>query len=234
MPERPILYSAPMIRAKLAGVKTQTRRMVKPQPGAIHDGEPYWFVGGYRAWEHRGVTDILRMGTVNPLVCPYGKPGEKLWSRETWRTAIDFDKRSPLQIAQDVFEADNPKPWAPIKYEADGETVNADTLRSFGGAWGKTRVSIHMPRWASRITDEIVSVRVERLHDISEADALAEGVVCDPGEDGPYYFVPGVGYGGSSESAVGAYRKLWESINGPGSWALNPWVWVITTRPANV
>jgi len=233
MSERPILYSAPMIRAKLAGIKTQTRRIVKPQPDTIHDGEPYWFVGGYRAWEHRGATDILRMCTVNPLVCPYGKPGDKLWARETWRTAISLDDKSPLQIGNAALAAGYRKPWAPIKYEADGATDNADTLRSFGGAWGKTRVSIHMPRWASRITDEIVSVRVEPLQDISMEDALDEGVT---------QTMRGK-LGWSSEESKEAfafvqaqhtYRLLWESINGPGSWALNPWVWVITTRPANV
>lgn len=81
-----------------------------------------------------------------------------------------------------------------------------------------------MPRWASRIELEITGVRVERLQYISEADALAEGVDFDPGEGG-FFYVPG--HGGCSDTAVGSFRKLWNSINGPGAWYLNPWVWVI-------
>ena len=88
MKEKPILFSGPMVRAILDGTKTQTRRVVKPQPESVHDGEPYWHIGGYRAWQFRDVYDVLRMGGGNPLHCPYGDPGDRLWGRESWAKAL--------------------------------------------------------------------------------------------------------------------------------------------------
>ena len=121
--------------------------------------------------------------------CPYGQPGgDRLWVRETWAAPHAYDHLPPRLIPQD----------ARIHYAA--------TEDRGGLLW---RPSIHMPRWASRITLEITGVRVERLQDISEADAISEGT--------PF---PCGGW-------VGGYQKLWESIPGPGSWDLNPWVWVV-------
>ena len=82
--ERPVLFSAPMVRALLAGTKMQTRRPVKPQPETQHDGEPYWYVGGYRAWGYRPPSAVPLRAGGNPLPCPYGQPGDKLWVREAW------------------------------------------------------------------------------------------------------------------------------------------------------
>jgi hypothetical protein len=197
--ERPILFSAPMIRALLDGTKSQTRRHLKLQPDTQHDGEPYWYVGGYRVWGYRPPTVVPLRAGGNPLPCPYGGLGDKLWVREAWRTDPRFDYLPPRDLDPAV---------APIQYEAG---PHADVLG------GKLRPSMFMPRWASRITLEITNVRVERLQDISDTDALFEGVcrVETP-----------TGFGGYAE----AYRALWEQINGPGAWAANPWVWAVSFK----
>ena len=174
MKERPILFSAPMVRALLAGTKTQTRRTCN-HPGLkdlsyiVNCGDGWWGdeEGDFQAR------------------CPYGQPGDRLWVRETFC---------------DDWLADA----GGVAYRADGG-MDAEMFDA-GCTW---RPSIHMPRSLSRITLEVTGVRVERLQDISEADAIAEGT--------PFPF------GGW----VGGYQKLWESINGPGSWDLNPWVWVV-------
>jgi hypothetical protein len=193
--ERGILFSAPMVRALLAGTKTQTRRVVKPRDLAWMD-------------EHQGLRE-----RDNALRCPHGKPGDRLWVRETFS-----DDR-----AETIYRADGGMP--------------ADWFDA-GSKW---RPSIFMPRALSRITLDIVGVRVERLQDISEADAIAEGcateeVVSD--YDGAVIKVPaeiphpsGVGWQGW-DTALDWYADLWESINGPGSWDANPWVWVVEFKRA--
>lgn len=209
MKERPILFNGAMVRALLAGTKTQTRRVVKPQPRRVDGGVPF---GDAPAWAHAEPGSAM-------MRCPYGKPGDWLWVKETWRTARSLDNKSPNAMGEMCIDAGYRKPWAPLAYEADGHR-NTE-WRGFEMAGdaepGKTRVSIHMPRWASRITLEITSVRVERLQDISEADAIAEGVYTDP-----------------ASPAYDAYAQLWDEINGPGSWAANPWVWVLEFRRLNV
>lgn len=140
--EKPILFSAPMVRAILGGAKTQTRRIVKHQPDATHDGKPYWNVGGFRtSWIGRTEPNWGN----NPLMCPYGKAGERLWVREAFAVCADSN----------------------IFYRADGGTAPWDGV--------KWKPSIHMPRKASRITLDIVDVRAERLQDITRGDCMAEG-----------------------------------------------------------
>ena len=205
MKERPILFNAPMVRALLAGTKTHTRRALKPQPSE--------FVGG------PGVT--LRDGSPAPLIalddsvepygreiaCPYGKPGDRLWVRETWHDASSSLHSCAL-------------------YRADGIDLH----------WDKWAPSIHMPRWASRITLEITSVRVERLQDISEVDAAAEGLTFSAkarrsdGCMGIYELHMPDGKLHFNDNARDLFRTLWEQINGPDSWAANPWVWAIEFR----
>lgn len=202
MKERPILFSAPMVRAILDGTKTQTRRLVKPQPMMVTNHTIATWDGPSAALQQQ----LERMGRG----FPYGQPGDRLWIRE---------KFQPL-LADGVehWRADweTGKGYA-ISYPAtDGikEWIDADDNIGSG-----CKPSIHMPRWASRITLEITGVRVDRLQDISEADAIAEGCPIK----NPDSFVRGHG----AASASGWYSDLWQSINGPGSWDENPWVWVV-------
>lgn len=216
MKERPILFSGEMVDAIRRGDKSQTRRLVKPQP--IDE-----FVSPITCeWYHQ--TKIDRYGEEYPgervfgfandvdgRVCPHGAPGDRLWIKET-------------------FQLHTTGAGIRITYKAGGEDIFVDPPE-YGDIpddnnW---RPSIFMFRWASRITLEITGVRVERLQDITEADAIAEGIrkrTCgrdlfcyeyDPNED-------------AYDTAVEAYKHLWESINGPGSWARNDWVWRIEFR----
>jgi hypothetical protein len=235
MKETPILFSAPMVRAILEGRKTQTRRVVKHRYDHL-TREPYYATGRvltdlptqpgafmefrYRQQDTPGFTGSPA-STLVP--CPYGKPGDRLWVKETWRTAKSLDGKSPSAISDMCIDAGYKQPWAPLSYDADGHRNNE--WRGFelnGDAEpGKTRVSIHMPRWASRLMLHVANIRVERLNDISEADCIAEGT---PGGHGS---IPGYNY---SATPWEHYRHLWESLNGPGSWAANPWVWVIELK----
>ena len=211
MKYRPILFSTPMVRALLAGTKTQTRRIVKPQPLWVADPSvPF------------RTPDADPKGIIR---CPYGQPGDRLWVRETWRAHKAFDIAAPNEL---------PK--------IDGLHYEADEKPRFWD-YGKLRPSIHMPRWVSRITLEITGVRCERLHEISEADAINEGIeVCGVGgwrnylwhgePDAPAKTVEGWPHQFSNYhlDPVGSYSSLWERINGPNSWAANPWVWVVSFR----
>lgn len=181
---RPILFSAPMVRAILAGTKTQTRRVVKPSKDPDFDCQmaPSEIAGDEHA----------------DRLCPHGKPGDRLWVRETWAAPHSEDGRPPHAIQCDQMR---------IHYAAsDGRG---------GLLW---RPSIHMPRWASRITLEITSVRVKRLQSISAADAIAEGLSQTEG---------GAWLPGPCDHPEWAYHQLWNQINGAGSWEKNPWVWVV-------
>lgn len=211
MKTRPILFSGPMVRALLDGSKTQTRRVVKPY-GADH---LFQFRGTTAAagadeptgeWAWCGSSHVVN----KHICCPYGKPGDRLWVRETFG--------HPWHHAQPRY----------FYRASDDEKVGCHP--DFDG-W---KPSIHMPRCASRITLEVTGIRVERLQDISEADAIAEGIVECPipaDEEGPrrigYMVGPDDGKSGLTVTAREAYRGLWESINGPESWEASPWVWVV-------
>jgi len=142
-----------------------------------------------------------------PAPCPFGAPGDRLWVRETFSYT-----RNDAQGFTDSGEV-----W----YWADGNPQDGD--------WSKPRPSIHMPRWASRITLEIADVRVERLQEISDEDALAEGLRSD-GSLGAQCSVELPGHRTHHDSPKECFRLLWESIHGPGSWDVNPFVWVIVFR----
>ena len=211
MTERPILFSAPMVRALLDGTKTQTRRVLKPQPA--NDIAPADFPNpAAQGWKS---SRRHSHGATTAHFCPYGQPGDRLWVRETWQAVRGDDRARHI--------CTSPRPdvgW--LEYAA--------TPREDEPAY-KWRPSIHMPRWASRIDLEVTGVRVERLQRINEADALAEGIerLDSPHPGVPLYrdYAPGHD---STVSPVHSYRTLWEAINGPGSWDANPWAWVVEFR----
>lgn len=211
--ERPILFSAPMVRALLAGTKTQTRRALATQPG---DGAE---VSCARASLNRAMTKPVIAATwyvpaadgSTMCICPYGMPGGRLWVRESWRAADHLNKEKPSAIP----------PGSPVIYEAD----QSGDLPPFNA--GRGRPGMFMPRWASRILLEVTEVRVERLQDCSEADARAEGIErsgeCNWRDylDHPH---------NDFTSACRSYRSLWDQINGAGAWEANPWVWAVSFR----
>ena len=211
MKERPILFSAPMVRALLAGQKTQTRRMVKCRyPWEIQEDDD----GKLWPWHPDYVTGGEWDGWVD---CPYGQPGDRLWVRETF--SPDFANHYPFD--QFWYAADNDRQ---LEIEILNGVRGIFSPESNVHVPFRWRPSIHMPRAASRILLEIVSVRVERLQDISEADALAEGVKSCEAE------LDTVGNWYCHEEL---YSMLWTKINGwegYSSWNANPWVWVVEFR----
>jgi hypothetical protein len=203
MIEHPILFTRPMVRATLAGIKTQTRRLIKELPAQQYDevgveslDPSLWhFVYGSRAHSRR---------------CPYGIPGEGLWGRETYMQQPNASPRTP------IYHADVP--------DLAEERAAVRIAKRAGTKVPRWTPSIHMPRWAARLVLEVTRIRVQRIHEITEADALAEGVT----KVGKRWEVEGIV--ATPISAVDAYRALWEYINGRGSWAANPWVWVVDYR----
>ena len=209
MTERPILFSAPMVRAILEGRKTQTRRIIKPQPPSEVTS------AGVIATSREGQTDNWTWLTGDPEDCDTWEtagdfktrfaPGDELWVREafsySWAVKDDPERRHLM----------------PCWYWADGNPTHGD--------WSKPKPSIHMPRWASRITLKVTGVKIERLRDIGEEDAKAEGIRETLGgwwsavENYPPL---------AANSPIGAFYCLWTSINGAASWEANPWVAAIS------
>lgn len=213
MKERPILFSSPMVQALLDGRKNQTRRIVKPQPNIDpQTGDILMYKGS----EFEKVLPASEYG--KQTKCPYGKIGDRLWVRETWREADSLLGGSTLT------------PPVAFAYKADktifdykGAQYNTFGLNFEKFKW---KPSIFMPRAACRIMLEITDVRVQRLHDISEQDAILEGIEKWP--DGNYK-----AYGnnaGKFRQATDSFRSLWASINGFESWNANPLVWALTFK----
>lgn len=233
MKERPILFSAPMVRALLTGTKTQTRRVVK---GEVEDVRPPdWYDSRrlvHKATCQRGYCENVEEGE---LACggydleangvgsrsPYGAPGDRLWVRETWAPFRDPGEDDPGVSREELRCVDGR--W--VGYFADLGHIDWDdgdgftAYRKDGQQRSCWKPSIFMSRWASRIDLEVAGVRVERLQDITAGDAEAEGIANTPN-------VPRDTMAWALWH-VESYRELWESINGAGSWAKNPWVWVI-------
>jgi hypothetical protein len=230
MTERPILFNAKMVRAVLDGRKTQTRRVVKPQP-ETYNGKPVhdqgrlhnsgWLYDGQFFIDDGQMMDHLFHEVYGRKGSPYGGvyadgTADSMWVREThtWITLADNDPWRERATADGCLKRHPDGYDVAMIYRADGDEI--------GSNW---RPSIFMPRWGSRITLDLVDVRIERLQDISEADAIAEGVahnwLAATDDDPPCY------------SAVDSCRTLWDSINSKRGygWDINPWVWVVEFDP---
>lgn len=210
--ERPILMSGPMVRALLDGTKTQTRRVMKPQPpeeSARFAVEWYAPVAVDRHGEEYPGPDIFGAYSLDGewgLRCPYGAPGDRLWLKERWASMPCYDHLAPRDI---------PQHQNAILY-----ATRAPEKRLLVSGFHRLRSPIHMPRWASRLTLEITEVRVQRVQEMRFADFKAEGM--STALDGRY------------AKGMHEFRTLWDSLNakrGHG-WSQNPWVWALTVSIA--
>jgi hypothetical protein len=220
MKSRPIIFSGPMVRAIMDGRKTQTRRPIKPQPEKRMDF--HWW---YKNKGLQATTDSIGIYRM----CPYGVPGDRLWVRETWAVQHAYDGWKPRELMRST----------PVIYMATWE----------GPCGLLKRHSIHMPRWASRITLEILDVRVERVQEISEGGSRGEGIIETEPENitgsastgdfnhknfsfvqPKFHWNRAAVAAESYQTARAAFCALWDSIYGkkPGmDWASSPWVWAI-------
>lgn len=219
MKSTPILFNTDMVRAVLAvldGRKTNTRRIMAPQPEFWGDDKAAdlvacWYpYADHKKAKHYNSVSHFKKGAPKDF-SPYGQPGDLLWVRETWRQAYERTDYS-----------------SGIIYKADKERSLGMDEYSDRHKW---KPSIHMPKWTSRLTLLIEDIRVERVQDISEEDAKAEGVEASSWEFScePYrnYSINGFKPGHNFSTAKKSFESLWQSINGPDSWAKNEWVWVI-------
>lgn len=210
MTEHGMLFSAPMVRAIFEGRKSQTRRPMKPQPWKNSVGQWLWGKNHIAFWP-----EISNYGPL-PSLFPYGKVGDRIWLRETWCQPVMGDLlnqylRAKVRGVEVEYAAD----MGIERFPLGGNFT--PMLRDF-----RWRPSIHMPRWASRITLEISDVRVQRVQDISEEDCIAEGL--------PLLKTNCDGECGSTPCGISRqpFIALWESTYGPGSWERNGWVWALT------
>lgn len=217
MKERPILFSAEMVRAILEGRKTQTRRVIKlPKDRGVWEPSTVGGGGTFRIGKSGQKIPVPEMACIwntttgKTLISPYGQPGSRLWVRECFRPALS-----------DSHEC--------FSYKADYKYQCGKAMPEGPKGFLKWKPSIHMPRRASRITLEITGIHVERLNEISEGDCWDEGLEAWLANDKnlPKYED---GTPGKYISEKHAFRALWESVNGPESWAANPFVWVIEFR----
>lgn len=243
--ERPLLCNDEMVRSILDDRKTNTRRLMKPQPlGGFVSGEFIPPGGKYdRSIWKPGPIAKFECGT--EIKCPYGVPGDRLWVQEAWRCVawpdpdfsgeevIEYRDKKRLPVNDHRWGSANYDNWAErmrnegvcsvlkagydIYDEGDGISMNDYPYNNPPIEW---RPSIHMPRWASRINLEITNVRVERVQGISEEGAIAEGV----------NIADAWGKSGDENAAIVAFTQLWQSIYGPQLWHDDPWVWVMEFR----
>lgn len=197
MVERPILMKGPLVVKTLAGEKTETRRPIKAA----------WLKK--RGWVMSHGNDRARALEV----CPYGKAGDRLWVRENVQYPKSFDADSPKGIAKQCVDAGYEGPWAPIRYCADGGTANGDVLDPDIG-WGKVRPGIHLPRWACRLVLEVTHIKIQRVQDILEEEAMAEGVVL-------------AGWNSHRLEFAALWGEMYKDHVSPSAWDENPWVWVV-------
>lgn len=227
MTDRPILFSAPMVRALLAGLKTQTRRIVKGLIGEAHHAphSPVLWISE---------DECVPLPSTDAVhCCPYGQPGDRLWVKERWRVHTWYEDDGDISVEYadghtQLAHIDDEDLWLRLWVQSsdDAKKVYGERERytwKKGKSPCRWRPSLFLPKCASRITLEITGVRVVRLQEISPSDAAAEGLSFDSARMDQWH-VDGQCAAGD---AVRCYAKLWESINGPGSWDANPWVWVV-------
>ena len=220
MTERGMIFNGEMVRAILEDRKTQTRRIMKVQP--VLNGSFYEVYGA--GWVQRMKSVPAIPGHSLASNCPFGLVGDRIWVRETWQAIHDsvdeFGHVEERTYAPSILK-EKDRYWHTVYAEHFGDESREDR----GFPW---RPAIHMPRWASRITLEITSVRVERLNDINERDARAEGIIdggcLNCGEPEP------CGCVNPQPDATDAFAYLWQSIYGQENWDANPWVWVIAFK----
>ncbi|KME79952.1 hypothetical protein SM12_02591 [Klebsiella pneumoniae] len=217
MTERGMIFNADMVRAILDGRKTQTRREVKLNLDIASLATTYDWATSLAANHYQGLTEeqiqqkaeslrgvihpvILGNGQMVSIICPHGKPGDRIWVREAFRV-----HSRATDVATLVYKASERNSWTEQTHRVPVAVCNKPATPE------KWTPSLHMPRWASRILLEITGVRVERLRSMSQDDARAEGVIAASGP---------------MEAGL-AFRELWDSIYGEESWKANPWVWVI-------
>lgn len=225
--ERPILFSGPMVRALLEGRKTQTRRVIKDVPTYPHLGRPImdWPLSAVYQEDGRFWLDVqtdVDDNSHKELVCPYGQPGDRLWVRETWGTLEWMTVIGPPRLREEIVYRAGPHPFG------------QDVPHGWAAGKDKWRPSIHMPRSASRLTLDVTDVCVERLQEITEAQAKAEGAFATEiyGEG----VTPGVLTSAPPRiDHIDNFRELWEKLNGPRGygWNVNPWVWVVSFKVLN-
>lgn len=227
MKERPILFTGDMVRAIIDGRKTQTRRLSGLEQ--INFNPDIWIndaVGTDDKERFTASFESTITGSNFIASCPYGQPGDILWVRETWRKYNLFDENGYFGADIIDFAADNPEPM--VMHDGDGFQMynkkGQEKMIPF-------RPSIHMPKSAARIWLQVTDIRVERVQDISEADARAEGA-----EKGIFRMGPNVEKGefqlelNHHARFVEGFKFIWHQVNGAESWDDNPWVWVITFR----
>ncbi len=236
--ERPILFTGEMVRAILDGRKTQTRRVVKPQPdpSTTHFG----VLNGVEHWACNGdPCDIDSVGISDDCswACPYGVPGDRLWVRETWGLVDPdtCDENVRFRTVEGPDGADRHVVYAATGDLHEWNIEDGDEYDSRGRRRSCWRPSIHMPRWASRLLLEVTEVRVERVQEISRDDAVAEGVDWQACPRVPMPSRYGRAVCREKIDYVGGFRTLWDSINAARGfgWTANPWVWVVTFKLVN-
>lgn len=225
MKARPILFSTSMVKALLDGRKTQTRRIAKCGNDNCINMKIFVEKYGKKVMCRNHILDER-----NKEICPYGKIGDFLWVRETFWLFSTPHKDVVEGKGHQIIKEDFKNGWGNDLFKA--VYYKADEIFKLG----RWKPSIFLPRWASRISLEITNIRVESLKNISEEDAINEGI---EGYDSPtggddyqdywknYTLKDKDVYGSDYTDPIQSYASLWESINGKGSWNLNPWVWVI-------
>ena len=212
--EHPIIFNSWSIRRIIAGEKTQTRRVVKPQPPENTDEMEVAEAGSCGYHDDSG-------HAIYGETCPYGQPGDVLWVREVFRLPGGMEDYSPTEYLEETRGGEGV--MAPIcRYEADGSFSRGPELEMAREAdsWGRKRPSIHMPHELCRLRLRVKDVRVERVQELSPGDAAAEGIKRRPKMN---YSGEVVG----EMNPVGGFKKLWNDIHGDGAWGENPWVWVL-------